>query len=125
MLLAARIARFSVSTAVFLLAASLLASLLFRAAPGSDVDTREINPAYSPASLEAMRQRKLEIRDRIGISASYFTGMLAGRPGALGTDGRAGDGAVAAAHPGNCAAGPVRRLDFAAVRASCWQAWRT
>ena len=76
--LALRIARFSVSTALFLVAASVLASLLFRAAPGSDVDSRELNPAYSAASLEAMRQRKLEIRDRVGISAAYFAGALRG-----------------------------------------------
>jgi peptide/nickel transport system permease protein len=67
-----------VSTVLFLLAASVLASLLFRVAPGSDVDSRELNPAYSSASLEAMRQRKLELRDRIGISASYFAGVLRG-----------------------------------------------
>lgn len=88
MVYARRIVSFGVSTALFLVVCSLLAAWLFRSAPGSDVDIRELNPGYSDASIAALRRNKAIEHDRSSASLAYLKGVLHGDLGRSELNGR-------------------------------------
>jgi peptide/nickel transport system permease protein len=73
-----RAAAFLASTAAYLVAASLLAAMLFRVAPGSDADARELNPALSQGAIDALRQTRQASHARLGASWEYFAGVVRG-----------------------------------------------
>ena len=80
--------RFVVETLLIVAAASVLAALLFRVAPGADVDSREADARLSESTKAAIRSRRASLHEVIGISSAYYRGVLRGDFGASETSGR-------------------------------------
>jgi peptide/nickel transport system permease protein len=80
--------RFALETAAILAAGSLIAAMLFRVAPGADVDSREANPLYSEASKQAIRQKRASAHELLGSSAAYYRNLFRGDFGTSEVNGR-------------------------------------
>ena len=83
-----RFVRFALETLAILASASIVAALLFRVAPGADIDASEVNPRLSEATKDAIRARKTELHRLAGTSFAYYKAILRGDLGASESDGR-------------------------------------
>lgn len=83
-----RFVRFAIETVVILAAGSLIAALLFRLAPGADVDSREMNPRLSESTKDILRQKRASLHQVAGTSFAYYKGVLRGDFGTSETSGR-------------------------------------
>ncbi len=84
----ARFFQFAIETVIILAAGSFLAAALFRAAPGADIDSREINPLLSEASKQAIRTARASDHKLLGNSVAYYRNLLRGDFGVSEVNGR-------------------------------------
>src|SRR5277367_6660396 len=74
----ARVARRLATIAALVLLGGLLSATMVRLAPGFDADERELDPALSAESVQALRQARAGEHNIVGFYSAYLRGAMRG-----------------------------------------------